>query len=1197
MVRDPKQQTTYRQRIGTRGKNLTSPWQNGLIALHSNQTETLAETVAGWIAQHPLRPLETETVLVQSNGMAEWFKMQMAAQHGVCAAAQVELPARFLWRTYRQVLGRKAIPRSSPLDKTPLVWRLMRLLPTLKEAESFQPIANFLRPGEPERLLQLATRLADLYDQYQIYRSDWVLAWEEGRDVLCAPGRPDTALPDDQKWQSALWRAVLADLTPAEAAVTRTAIFKQVITRLNSDAPTEHPVARRVIVFGLSHMPLSMLQLLSALSRHCQVLLAVPNPCRFHWADAIDGRELLRIQRRRQSLRNGRDLASIPLETMHAHANPLLSAWGRQSRDYVRQLDEFDTTEEMASRMQWPRVDLFDDSAPDEGSLLQQVQRSIRDLLPLAEHPKAALPDHRIAVADRSIVFHSSHSLVRELEVLHDQLLELLAQPVIEGQSALQPRDIVVMLPDVQAAAPSIRAVFGQYSRADARYIPFDIADLSARVSSPMVVALQWLLRLPQQRCRLSELCDLLEVPAVASRFGLSPEQAPQLTHWMAGAGIRWGLNTSQREALGLQACGEHNSAWFGLQRMLLGYATGSQPIELEDGLLTSAAVNGIEPYDEVGGLDAELAGILASVLDRLLHWWRDGLLDATPAQWTQRFRQLTADVFNAEDEADHALLNALDEALSAWQDACEQASFDEPIPLNVAQEAWLQALEQPSLDQRFRAGGVTFCTLMPMRAIPFDVVCLVGMNDGDYPRRTMRSDFDLMQQAGQYRPGDRARRDDDRQLVLEALLSARRMLYVSWVGHHVRDNSEQPPSVLVSQLRDYLAAGWQGEGDLLKDRTSHHPLQPFSRAYFETGTKLNTFAIEWREAHTEPGQKPVSIAALQPFVPDKLAPLTVRQLAAFVRNPAQAFFSQRLNIYFEQESDTTDDDELFRLDGLEAYGLVQELQQHVSSDASVLREIGAGTDTVDRVLQAGLNSLQRGGRLPLAGVGQLEMNQLQATILPGMKAWQRLRSQLPFAGERQRLHYTRGDVVLEDWLDRLFLESNEGLGVPTLITLDPRDVGDTKGNPRLDKLLSLYIQGLVAAACGVVVRGIVIGRDQCLKLKPMNPDLARVALDDLLEIWLKGQDRPLPLPRKTGLALAGDKRDQAVDAYEGTFTSDGECSDIYWARLYPDFESLDLDGRLQEFAPQVFGPMHRWCEECVRCVSWTDITAAEEAA
>ena len=98
------------------------------------------------------------------------------------------------------------------------------------------------------------------------------------------------------------------------------------------------------------------------------------------------------------------------------------------------------------------------------------------------------------------------------------------------------------------------------------------------------------------------------------------------------------------------------------------------------------------------------------------------------------------------------------------------------------------------------------------MRALPFEVLCLLGMNDGDFPRSSARSDFDLMAWPGQQRPGDRSRRDDDRQLMLEALLSARRVLYVSWAGRSARDNSEQPPSVLVSQLRDYLAAGWAGE-------------------------------------------------------------------------------------------------------------------------------------------------------------------------------------------------------------------------------------------------------------------------------------------------------------------------------------------------------------------------------------------------
>ena len=159
---------------------MAAHWQPGLIALHGNRTEALADTVLAWLAAHPLAALEPEIVLVQSNGMAEWFKMRMAEQQGVCAAAQVELPARFVWRSYRQILGKHEVPRESPLDKTPMTWRLMRLLPQCLHEPAFAPIANFLRPGEPQRLLQLAGRLADLFDQYQIYRADWLAAWEQG---------------------------------------------------------------------------------------------------------------------------------------------------------------------------------------------------------------------------------------------------------------------------------------------------------------------------------------------------------------------------------------------------------------------------------------------------------------------------------------------------------------------------------------------------------------------------------------------------------------------------------------------------------------------------------------------------------------------------------------------------------------------------------------------------------------------------------------------------------------------------------------------------------------------------------------------------------------------------------------------------------------------------------------------------------
>ncbi len=1165
------------------------PLTPGFLALHGNCAETLAQALIDWSSAHPLGPLEQEVVLVQSNGTAEWFKMLQAQHQGICAATRVELPARFLWRSWRQILGPQRVPSLSPLDEQPMAWRLMRLLPTCLELPAFAPIARFLRDDQPQRLLQLASRLADLFDQYQVYRSDWLLAWEAGRDHLPGlPGQPDTPLPEGQEWQPPLWRAVLADLTAQERSVTRPALRQQVLDALRTADIGSLPIARRVLLLGLTQVPLEMLEFLQAIARHSQVILAVPNPCRYHWADAIDGRELLRQQRRRHPNR-GQDLATVSLEAMHAHAHPLLMAWGRQSRDYVRLLDDLESSTRLAQAIS--RIDIYDEAPNDQGSLLEQVQRSIRDLLPLAEHPKATQPQHCIAAADQSIVLHSAHSLVRELEVLHDHLLTLLAAPPPAGQAPLQPRNIIVMLPDIAAAAPAIRAVFGLHAHNDPRRIPFAIADLAAQAHSPLVVALQWLLRLPQQRCHFSDLASLLDVPAVAARLGLDPADAPQLRHWMAQAGIRWGLNAEHRRQLDLAACGDTNSAWFGLQRMLLGYASGAAPIE-HDGLPTCADWQGMAPLPEVEGLSAHLAGILAALLACLQTWWQAAQTPAPPQVWAQRLRQLLADGFSAQDSVDAAVLQGLEHSLQTWLQACEHARFEQAVPLEVVQAAWLAALQAPALEERFHAGGVTFCTLQPMRAIPFEVVCLLGMNDGDYPRRAQRSDFDLMQQPGHYRPGDRARRDDDRQLMLEALLSARRTLYISWAGHHVRDNSEQPPSVLVSQLRDYLAAGWRGAHDLLAERSTQHPLQPFSRAYFEAGTALSTHATEWRDAHAAAqaltGAAPLP-PPLPPFVPDPHVPLTLRHLTAFLRQPASAFFHQRLSVYFDQNESSLEDDEVFRLDGLQSYQLVQELQQPMDSDwqirSAAQADGGPGDpgERLARMLQARLHRLERAGRLPLAGLGQREAAQLQATLLPSLLAWQALQARYPQVAERRHLHYQRGDVVLDDWLDALQLPPAEPDAPPCWLVLDARDLADPDGRPRPDKLLPVYVRCLVAAACGVPMQAELVGRGQHLQVQPMDMVQAQAALDDLLDAWRAGQDSPLPLPRDTSLALAGDKPDKAGEMYDGGFARKGEATDAYWARLYPDYEALDADGRLQQWAPRIHGPLLRWCGGCVR--------------
>lgn len=1153
----------------------TATLQPGLIALHSNRTEALADTVFAWLRKHPLGPLEEDIVLVQSNGVAEWFKMALAGKSGVCAAARVELPSRFLWRTYRQVLGRGNVPAQSPVDKTPLTWRLMQLLPDLLAVPEFASVASFLRPGGADRLLQLASRLADLFDQYQVYRPDWLVAWAAGRDILAAPGRHDLSVPPDQQWQPHLWRAVMETLNERERSAIRPLIHQRALEVLLDDsAALAQPVARRVVLFGASHVPLPVLQMLAALAGHSQVLLAIPNPCRFHWADIMEGRDLLRMERRRHPLRAGCNLAELPLEEMHAHAHPLLAAWGRQGRDFVRQLDEFDDAQQAQQRFSLPRVDLFDEDDSPGAPLLLQVQQHIRDLRPLAEHPQ--LPADAL---DRSIVFHQAHSALREVEVLHDQLLALLADRSVDNP--VQPRDVVVMVPDIDTMAPAIRAVFGQYGRRDTRFIPFDIADLSARDNSSLVGALEWLLRLPQQRCRLSELRDLLDVPAVAARFGVAPDALGRLTQWMAGAGIRWGLNETQRAGLGLSACGAQNTSAFGLRRMLLGYASGTTPFA------------DLQPYGEVGGLEAELAGALASLLHRLELWRVQASVPATPVQWAERGRALLADVVAPTDDADRATLAALDDALTRWQEACEQAQFDEAVPLAVVRKAWLDTLQEPALNQRFRAGGVTFCTLMPMRAIPFEVVCLLGMNDGDYPRRAPRSDFDLMALPGQNRPGDRSRQSDDRQLMLEALLSARRVLYISWTGHSVRDNSVQPPSVLVSQLRDYLAAGWSG--DVLAPRTTEHPLQPFSRRYFEGNPHLGTYAREWRSAHAATNSvtplvtTTAAIAVVAAWVPDVSVPLTVEQLAWFLRNPVKTFFRERLGVVFDALEDDPDDDESFDLGGLEEYGVVQTLVDQVLADVACRTDQNAAAISTELplLLATRLQNLRRAGRLPLGGFAERSQAQLEGILLPLLHAWQAVQALHPHAMARVPLQYVQGHTLLplQDWLDHLRQGTHGPDDTLVWLELTPskllQDV--KKGTLRTDKLLAVWVRSVAAAASGVNVDGILVGRDATLRITPLEPESAQATLDDVLRAWHQGMAGPLPLALRTGLALVTGQNAAAV--YEGSYQRDGDVVEPCLARVYPDYEALTDDGRFEGLAQSLCRPLAEWAATHVQAM------------
>ena len=1123
---------------------MPSSLRPGLIALHGNQLEQLRDVVFDWMSQNPLDPLEEEIFLVQSNGIAEWLKIALAEKGGVCAASRITLPARFLWEAYRSQLGPERVPRRSPFDKSPLAWRLMRLLPGLLEHPDFGPLRHFLADEDPERYLQLCRRLSDLMDQYQVYRADWLEDWAGGKALARQAQGTPVDLSAEQRWQAQLWSALMHSVKDELRGSGRAQVHRQFVHAIvNGEAPSK-ALPRRVVLFGISALPYQTLEALGALSTTMQVVLAVPNPCRFYWGDIIDGRELLHAQRRRQPLRDDKDLSSVALEEMHAHSHPLLASWGRLGRDFIRMLDQFDDAQSTQQNFPQLRIDLFSDD--DGDTLLSQVQSAIRDLLPLEEHAR-----HAVTRQDCSIEFHVAHNAQREVEILHDQLLKLFA-----NTPSMRPRDVVVMVPDIAAFSPAIQAVFGLYPRSDARFIPYEVVDAAQRHNNPVLLALEWLLRLPQQRCLQSEVRDLLDVPALALRFGLEESDLPRLGQWIEESGVRWGLDKQHRQGIGLGPAGEQNAWIFGIRRMLLGYASGHD-----------ASFADIEPYPEIGGLDAALAGSLASFVDALLEWRALLAQPALPEEWAWRVRSLLKAFFDLRDENDRLTGMQLEQALQCWLDDCVMAEYRELVPLAVFREAWLDAIDEPTLHQRFMSGGVTFCTLMPMRAVPFKVVCLLGMNDGDYPRRAQRADFDLLAQPGFARPGDRSRRDDDRYLMLEALLAARDKLYISWTGRNVRDNSEQPPSILVAQLRDYLRAGWEVD---LDDLTAEHPLQAFSRRYFEQGG-LITYAREWRDAHVSES----NASADQPlprWEPEPDFRLNLAMLAHFLRQPVRYFFRHRLQVDFAERRLVGQDEEAFGLNGLDYYTFASELLE----DDGPQEPAGAA----ETVLQKRAARLAREGVLPIGLLGTHWQKQLVKELVPVRQTWLEYCNRYPIASAKLPVSFVHENLRLEDWLDKLRTDGKEAVW----LDLQPGKVLSRDGKQvRGDRLIHCWLRQLVAAMLGHPVSAYLVAADAVISIAPISSAEARDHLQRLINCWRAGMDQPLSTACRTALAYleaerAGKKgMEKAAAVYDGGYATSGEKDDLCLARLWPDFAALCEEPEWEKRTRELYEPFSEW--------------------
>jgi exodeoxyribonuclease V gamma subunit len=1151
----------------------------GLIIVHSNQTESLRDVLLTWMRRNPLAPLENEVVLVQSSGMAQWLKLAMAADtdkggggHGIAAALDISMPANLLWRAYQAVLGKVAVPAQSPFDKEALSWRLMRLLPVLVNEPAYAPLRHFLADDEDGRKrFQLGQRLADLFDKYQVYRADWLAAWAIGADELPQHTGKAKLLPDTQAWQPALWRALIEDLasttadtapTPSRAAV-HTA-FMQALEQWPADRAAPK-LPRRIAVFGLSSLPRQSLEALAALARWVQIVICVNNPCEHYWADIVPDRALLGAGNARQCRRIGTP-DTLTDETMHRHAHPLLAAWGRQGRDFIGMLDEYDQaparrdyTASFAKHQL--EVDLF--RVSDCNTLLQQLQDDVRALRPV--HESRATWPAVDTKKDHSIRFHVAHSRQREVEILHDQLLA-----AFDKDATLKTRDVIVMVPAVDDYAAHIQSVFGLLPTHSKRYIPFSIANPSPRQTDPLLNAVAQLLGLAQSRLKASEVIELLDLPALRTRFGIRESELPLLRRWIDQANIRWGLHDAHRQSLSMPASGSHAAphTWqFGLRRMLLGYAVGD----------TGSAWQDIEPFDDIGGLEAAALGRLVQLIDQLERTWKLLRESASPDDWTGRFRQLLRDFFLPEDIQDKRTMGRLNAALRSWQAQCAAAGLTDVLTLAVAAEHWLAQMEEGDLTQRFLGGGVTFATLMPMRALPFRRVYMLGMNDGDYPRSPTPMDFDLMQR--DYRPGDRSRREDDRYLFLEALLSAREHLHISWVGRSIHDNSHRPPSVLVTQLRDHLAAGWGLESApaetakaMLAAMTVEHPLQPFSASYFGTpdDSPLFTYAREWERTGDEHGESSSAPLALI----ERDTPLTIEELSAFLKAPVKAFFTKRLKVHLDLKEASASDAEPFVLDGLDIWTHRNKL---------IKAEITGRSQQADavQIRTAMLQGLHRQGNMPAGEFGKIAGEALEAPLADLFEQYGSECARWPEC----KAHLTvRIDVALKDrtitvtdTLRELRVNDKQEYG---RVVISSSNLVE-KNKFKIHNMLPFWLSHLVAQADGKPSHTVVISPAGDIEFLPIEQKLALDQLADYVAAWQEGMHRPLPFAVKTANtwlshALPG-RHAKADNAYVGDRYTPGEITrDASLQRMYPDFDSLIQGGEFERWAERILLPLRK---------------------
>lgn len=1013
----------------------------GITVHRATRLDHLAAALGELLAAAPPGPFEAETIIVPTRGVERWLAQMLSHRLGTSAGGSDGVAAGITFHAPRSFTELFAAAADDPWDPPLLSWRILDLAEENAHQEWLRPLTSHLGigpggqmdPDKAGRRYPVARRIADLFASYS-QRPELLQAWLAGE-----PTDGVGELGEDLLWQMHLLSQLAARIGHPPPGL-RTA---DVLTRAQQAGLT------RVQVFGHTRLSAPDVEVLRALSEHAEVHLWLPHPSPALWEE-----EYQRASAAGEPARTRAEAGTAP-----PGGNALLRTLGGEARELVHLLAPLGPSQAVSGEVAAVGGEAAAGGEEGAAPMLARIQHGVRTNTAPAQGPR-----------DDSITIHACHGPSRQVEVLRDQLTAL-----FEDNRDLQPRDVIVLCPDVNTYAPLFHAAFGPQQGAahPGHSFRIGLADRNLAATNPLLDLARQLVGFVGGRVRASELIDLLHRVEVRGRFAWSDTDLETITEWVAGSGMRWGLDARTREPFHVGIT--QNTIEAGLDRLLLGVTMSE----------TGHALSNVLPYDPIGSTEISLVGSLAELLQRL----RSGLdrleTSATVAQWAQNLRDLIDEIAEPEHAWQaSAFARALSHLGRGGQAQASRADFRRLLD---------DAAQPRSSSANLRTGALTIASLVPMRSVPHRVVCLVGMDDGAFPRGSGLDGDDALARTPLI--GERDRRIEDRQLFLDAVMSATERLIITYTGAGQRRGEDRHPAVPVAELIDAMtSAGGCDRGDLVV----HHPLHPFDSRYFSGEPGLVSFdgaAAAAARSRTEPAPRPAFLPA--PLAPLKQVDVELLELQTFLADPVKTFVRERLGVSLGGEFAPIDD--------------------AIPTSAAGLEEWKIGERLLHRILQEGFDrrfllAERLRGELPPGTIGGRELKRIadRTTAVANLAN-----------------HFRRGQVQALD----VDLPLDPGrLSGRVLHVYGNRlvRVSYSKLGPKHRLATWVDLLALTLARPEDDWEAVTIGRHprrdgeaQACTLAPIAASEAQHHLSALLDIRSRGMCEPLPIPPKTAAEWA----------------------------------------------------------------------------